>query len=533
MTNRTILMAHLLTALAVAGACDNTGTPVASGRAWFLVPGSTSTQKTVYSDADGLSPLSQPVSLDAGGRATVYTNGAVQMLIEKASGTTFTPVQTWDRANTCESPEVEVENAGWTGTVLDGNQVGSQASGGRTDLKTVLTSLYSSLGGVDGQYQIINTAGTRVGVPRSATKALTELVVNVKSFATTNGLPVAGDGVQVDTTGIQAAMNYVAAAGGGVVYFPPGTYLTDQPLALTGATGVSLVGAGNGTSIINYNAVTGNGMTLTTCDGFTIKDLYVNAPNTTTGTGVALSGCTRVQVIALRVANTFTVALAISGGGQILVGGNTYLNSAAGANGRGITISSSSVVTISNVYAAAGDTNGISLEILGSASDVFVTSSKLATSSARIHAAFTGNNVRFVGNDISFGAGTARISMGPATDPEGFYQANNGIDGTTRTETLDAAFAPDRQQGDYLRVNVTGSGKTMTIAVPGPVPVRRGTTFTTVLYNNNAGVTTWTMAAGYHKASAISTTAGDITTVVWLYDVDALVWREQSRVVTT
>ena len=69
------------------GARDETGAPVASGFAYFYEPGSTSTAITVYSDITG-TPLSQPVPLDAAGRAEVYAVDEYECIVKDALGAT-------------------------------------------------------------------------------------------------------------------------------------------------------------------------------------------------------------------------------------------------------------------------------------------------------------------------------------------------------------------------------------------------------------------------------------------------------------
>ena len=60
-----------------------------------------------------------------------------------------------------------------------------------------------------------------------ATAPTSQKVFNVKNYG------AAGDGHTMDTTGIQTALDTCAAAGGGIVRFPPGTYLT-APIFLKG-----------------------------------------------------------------------------------------------------------------------------------------------------------------------------------------------------------------------------------------------------------------------------------------------------------
>ncbi len=57
-----------------------------------------------------------------------------------------------------------------------------------------------------------------------------------------------GDGVTDDTAAIQAAINACQASGGGVVYFPEGTYLISATLSIT-ADDVHLIGSGYATHI--------------------------------------------------------------------------------------------------------------------------------------------------------------------------------------------------------------------------------------------------------------------------------------------
>lgn len=67
--------------------------------------------------------------------------------------------------------------------------------------------------------------------------------VSVKSYGAT------GNGTTDDTAAINNAINAVGAAGGGVVYFPQGTYLTSGTLTIA-YDGVRLVGDGKGNTTI-------------------------------------------------------------------------------------------------------------------------------------------------------------------------------------------------------------------------------------------------------------------------------------------
>lgn len=74
-------------------------------------------------------------------------------------------------------------------------------------------------------------------------------VFNVKAYLAT------GNGVTDDTATIQAAINACVAAGGGIVFFPIGTYIISNPLLIGGAN-VTLEGANPAGSIIQQTVPT-------------------------------------------------------------------------------------------------------------------------------------------------------------------------------------------------------------------------------------------------------------------------------------
>lgn len=88
-----------------------------------------------------------------------------------------------------------------------------------------------------------------------AAKKLNRLVVDV--FADYDADPT---GIADSTSAIQAAIDYVAANGGGTVYFPAGTYKLTATLTWT-ANGVILRGAGKRQSILKQTGAT-NGVKL-------------------------------------------------------------------------------------------------------------------------------------------------------------------------------------------------------------------------------------------------------------------------------
>lgn len=91
------------------------------------------------------------------------------------------------------------------------------------------------------------------------------------------GYGAKADGVANDAPAIQAAIDAATAAGGGIVYLPPGTYLCNQTLLLdrsTNASRVSLVGSGSGSATLKYS---GSGTLLNVIgSNSTVNDDYLS-----------------------------------------------------------------------------------------------------------------------------------------------------------------------------------------------------------------------------------------------------------------
>jgi hypothetical protein len=107
-------------------------------------------------------------------------------------------------------------------------------TGDRTARRALLTGAVAGLAG----------AAVLAGAEPAAAAATASLDwYNVKDYT------AVGDGVADDTTAVQNAINAAAAAGGGTVYFPAGSYRVTpsggNPALSVGGNGVRLVGAGS------------------------------------------------------------------------------------------------------------------------------------------------------------------------------------------------------------------------------------------------------------------------------------------------
>jgi len=263
-------------ALFANGLRDTTGAVVASGLARFYQPGTLTTQ-TVYSDAACTTAYTQPITLNAGGQATIYTLEAVRCIAKDATDS----VTLYDDIiNLQRHDAVYVTSAGFN-------------SGAETTLENALAEFTTSTGAG------ANLKESTGASARAIKTVVYERMISVKDFG------AVGDGTTPDDAAIQAASDRVEALGGGIVYFPKGTYLVNATLAIDTA-GVSWQGAGRGISIIKNaqtaaNALNVNLGSATDCKLF-IRDLSFTASTTSSGTGINVANGDRIHICNVSVA---------------------------------------------------------------------------------------------------------------------------------------------------------------------------------------------------------------------------------------
>lgn len=94
----------------------------------------------------------------------------------------------------------------------------------------------------------------------------------------------AGDGTTDDTAAIQAAIDAITAAGGGLIYLPPGTYKLTSALTLTEVRDIAILGAGRYSTIIrqvtaNTPAVQCNGLWYSRFEGIRFETTAAQSGN--------------------------------------------------------------------------------------------------------------------------------------------------------------------------------------------------------------------------------------------------------------
>lgn len=502
--------ALLTPSLYFSGSILSTGAPNSSGLLYAYLP-NTTTPVTLYRDRTLTSTVTQPVTLDTAGKIpyATYPNGVwtaqpCQVLVQDVNGNTvsnaiFTPATAGD---------VSVGNAGYTGSNL---QTGALQAGGLTTTDAVLSSLFASVGGVDAQYQESGGA-----IQRPIQDKFREIWISVKDFG------AVGNGVAIDTTGCQSAINRAKALNGAVVYFPPGTYKIDQALAITSATGIRLVGAGSNTTTVSCTNSSADGMTFTSCTGCSVESLAVIHASSSTGAAVTVSGCTDFLA--------WQTALA-TGSGTFAYGLRTVATTTRLRCERSV---------------VAGTTNA--LQIVGT-NQFWVTACQLSAAAATIiDIQTTSNYGKMIANDFLTGATTAikfnanlsgqyfAITDSPTLGTTGFFttpvdvtgvtnapfltQRGNGLPILTTSSAVGASQTPIVILTEGVKLTAASGGAgTVTVNNPSffPANVDDGRIYTFTFVNSSGGAVTWSLGTAY-KFASVPTTDGHTIEVAARYD---------------
>lgn len=186
---------------------DNSGNPLSGGKLLTYAAGTT-TPQTTYTTVAGNVAHTNPIILDSAGRISaggeIWLSDAVnyKFVLTNANDVLL---RTYDD--------------------ITGNGSG----------------IFAALAAPSGS-SLVGFLQAGTGAVATIVQAKLRETVSVKDFG------AMGDGVTDDTAAIQAAIDFVYAAGGGTVLVPTGVYLINAPLSIISA--VSLIGKGQRSSII-------------------------------------------------------------------------------------------------------------------------------------------------------------------------------------------------------------------------------------------------------------------------------------------
>jgi Pectate lyase superfamily protein len=494
-------MAALIQSLAISGSRKADGSPNAGGRI-FLTDPTAGTAVSGYTDRDASAAITLDgggILLDGSGRRKIYIQNSCTVGEYDADGTL---VASYQAGSDVSATNVEVLVNGYAGIGTDG----LFATGRRTWLSAVLASMAASCGGDDG---LVKIAAAATG--RNIYTKFAEVQVSVKDFG------AVGNGITDDTAAIQAAINYVASLGGGVVYFPPGVYLTSSAILVSTSMvfrGASAQFAATPTSKILATNVTQHGITNSV--PITIEGLGV--AHSSASTGSAVSNSSIVRMVSSTVGLGFTNGVA--GSGSIYAYDSNIAGSAIGAG----TTGSSAVIFLSDVACSSAGI-GISsinatgkLTVIGGTSTAITTSAYMTTLVGVTEVPTTTITVNAAATSFySYGTNWSSITDNRVGAPV-FYTFNGA-----------GSFTPLPLQTDTIRVTATAAA---TITINNPAAVGIGRKWTLSCIRTTAGAVTWTFDTKFVLSAAVAPANGNRVQLLLEYMPQDDKWYEVGRAAT-
>lgn len=482
-----------------------------SGSVEIFVAG-TSTLADVFGDSEGETQVTTH-ALDARGGVVRYVKERVDVVVRDADAAEVLAF-TWGT----DARESRLENLGFSGP--DGT--GQTVLGGRTTTDAALGLLAASLGTYDG-LALVN--GVRQTIS-DALSASASLVFNVKIYG------ALGDGTTNDSGAVQDALNAASTAGGGIIYFPHGTYLLSTAVVVAASSG-KFTYQGESASAVTLKQGTSGIVMLTLGDSNTnvLQGLtFSPSSSANTGTLVAVGTAGRATFLscAFTAVNGTHVSLAASSSSAMLIdcvvaqaGASSFVGI---GNGGQIRVIGGSIVSVGQVTAFDVSPNG-NLALVGvdmkigsgggaatSLISSLVQSSGFATCvGCRFENLFTssvavlgGTSANVFSGCLFVSAAGATLTLGGAGDD--VYESASYASSATKVLTGGSTNANARSQlrysrstntsgsattytpsGDYAIHTVTSTGASMAFANPSPsVPI--GSPLL-IIYKNTSGGT--------------------------------------------
>lgn len=494
-------MAAILQALYFSGSRLSTGEPNDSGLVYAYVIG-TLTPATLYADEDATIAITQPITLDSGGRVPfadypdgVWITSPVRLIVQDVDGTTVSDAPVWP----ADARDTALDNDGFTVATVD----------------AALSALYASLGGQDAKY--LESGGATA---RTIKSKFQEIHISPKDFG------AVGDGVAIDTTPLQTAMNRIVALGGGILDLGAASYRIDQAITASSTDGITIKGAGSeGTSIICTNG-TANCFTFTSCGSLRIGGFTIEHATESTGDAFSLTTCSSPTFEDLvhtgGASSGFRRCVALSSSGTSVLRNCSFTTETTSAAARGLFANSSSVLMIGG---SLSSTTGYAFEADGTTGSCVFVGATIAVTT-RFAATLTSSGFVFVGCTLS------TISVATATIP-GIRLIASAPFGYSDSAATGGSITPNLVGGNILTFTGTASGAgTITINNPSLLPASAvGQFWEFLLVNSTGNNVTWSFGAAYRLNGAVSNTTGQTTAIRFYCDGTTI--RETSFRATT
>lgn len=206
---------QLIEAIQAGLVVPSTGAALASGKCRFYDV-STLTPQTVFSDSAGATPITQPLTLTAGGTGTVYTASPCRCIVKSADD--LTTLYDIAVVNGVVPASMFITSSSFNG-------------GTQTTLQTIMDAVDDSFGGRDWKYKI----GTS---ERNIKDTLGAISLMPQDYG------ALGDGVTDDTSAF-TALAAAQAATGRPIFIPQALYQLSSVITFS-ANGAIVRGAGRG-----------------------------------------------------------------------------------------------------------------------------------------------------------------------------------------------------------------------------------------------------------------------------------------------
>jgi hypothetical protein len=494
-------VATLLAPLVLSGSRLSDGTANASGTVNAYLPGTT-TSTPIYADAAGTVVVTQPITLDNGGRIPVatYANGVysttpVRILVKDVGGSVVSDVTYLGGS----AGTVGVDNASFPNeTTVDG----------------VLTALGASLGGTDGKY--LEHSGATL---RLLQDKFRETFISAKDYG------AVGDGLADDTAALQAAINRIKAIGSGTLKIPAGTYkISSTALSLAASsTGIAIVGDGYNATVVSQSSASTDVFDATSAIGLILRGI------TFKGGGVTLNTCgpTLVDGCQFGVSGTSTILTLVNGGPTIVMNSSLIAGTVTGISLSGHT----SLTVMNSTIGVSGTQHVLFAGLNGQATFIACTFSGSVTAGFKWNSAATGPLTISDCPSPSFTSAPFDFTA-LAADP-GIVARNCGLDSVTQDSLIADGSHPVTISASYnstkLRATSTATGNVLAFNAPTIPPSTVGKEITLNLYNASGGTVVWTRGTGFTAGGTepwASSTNGSIYSLTFRWD--GSFWRLKS-----